>query len=163
MIVEMEQLVAQDAFPLTLNLDMPAPDDDPPPASAAAGTDNASAADEPPPGFFRCPHCRRVYGDGLYHGPAGHAPQVLCFDCWASAWGEYEQRIALGRSWRQLDAALFLICQGFTHAEAGRMLGLHYKTVENWVRGVRRRPSSLPDWLTDFQARRVGPPRVRAA
>jgi len=107
--------------------------------------------------LFRCPKCRRTYGDPMYHGPAGHAPHALCFDCWASEWGVYEALIARGRRWRQLDAALFLLCQGFTYAEAGRVLGTTHDSVLHWIGYLRRYPGELPDWLREFRARRFGP------
>ena len=37
-------------------------------------------------GQFICPICKRSYGDPLYHGPTGHAPLQMCFDCWAGEW-----------------------------------------------------------------------------
>jgi hypothetical protein len=167
MIAETDRPVAHDAIPLVIDFGNAAPDDDPPPAGAAAEADGAPDDGDLSPGSFRCPQCRLTYGDGLYHGPAGHAPRTLCLDCWASAWGEYELRIRLGRSWRQLDAALFLLCQGFTHAEAGRILGLRRATVSDWVLELRRFPWRAPRWLDMLRDRRCGrrdwPPRAHAA
>jgi len=96
---------------------------------------------------FKCPHCKQRYGDPLYTGPAGHAPQGMCFDCWASEWGMMAQVIAQGGDWQPLDAALFLLCQGFTHQEAADVIGVGRKTVYNWIRMLRRRPGLTPDWL----------------
>jgi len=104
--------------------------------------------------LFRCPKCRRTYGDPMYHGPAGHAPHALCFDCWASEWGVMNILIYRGRDWRPSDAALFLLCQGFSHQEAGDILGVARATVFHWVRQVRQHPETAPDWLTDLAARR---------
>lgn len=98
---------------------------------------------------FRCPNCGREYGDPLYHGPAGHAPQQLCFDCWASEWGTITAAIARGRDWRPLDAALFLLCQGFSRQEAANLIGVCRKTLYCWIRGLRRRPELAPDWLVE--------------
>jgi len=101
------------------------------------------------PGKFRCPNCKREYGDPHYHGPIGHAPQELCFDCWASEWAIMEQVMSRGGNWQQLDAALFLLCQGFTHREAGDILGVGRRTVYNWIQALRRRPHLTPRWLAD--------------
>lgn len=96
---------------------------------------------------FVCPRCKRVYGDPLYHGPVGHAPQQMCFDCWASDWGEMELVISRGGAWEPLDAALFLLCQGFSHQEAADLIGVHRNTIFGWIRELRQRPESTPDWL----------------
>ena len=105
---------------------------------------------------FVCPHCKRRYGDPLYHGPVGHAPPQMCFDCWASEWGLMTQVIDRGGNWRPIDAALFLLCQGFNHREAADLIGVRRKTVYNWVRLLRRKPELLPEWLADrAQERKV--------
>jgi len=107
-----------------------------------------------PTGGFVCPHCKRRYGDPLYHGPDGHAPQQMCFDCWASEWGMMDLVMRRGGNWEQLDAALFLLCQGFSHSEAAHVLGVGRKTVFNWVRRLRRRPDLAPEWLIERAERR---------
>ena len=99
---------------------------------------------------FRCPQCKREYGDPWYHGPIGHAPQRLCFDCWASEWAMMNQVMARGGNWQQLDAALFLLCQGFTHQEAGDLIGVTRRTLVGWIRELRRRPTLTPEWLIDL-------------
>lgn len=101
------------------------------------------------PRKFRCPHCKSDYGDPLYHGPVGHAPQELCFDCWASEWGSMEVVIARGGSWQPLDAALFLLCQGFSHQEAANLIGVHRNTIFGWIRELRQHPGLTPRWLID--------------
>ncbi len=98
---------------------------------------------------FRCPRCGQEFGDPMYHGPAGHAPQTLCFDCWASEWGQMQMVMARGGRWETFDAALFLLCQGFTHQEAADALGVCRDTVCNWIRMLRRRPDLTPDWLLE--------------
>ncbi|MGB2820024.1 MAG: helix-turn-helix domain-containing protein [Phycisphaerae bacterium] len=102
-----------------------------------------------PSGRFTCPNCKRVYGDPMYHGPIGHAPQELCFDCWASEWDAMTLVMSRGGNWQQLDAALFLICQGFTHKEAADAIGVCRNTVWSWVRTLRQRPGLAPEWLID--------------
>ncbi|KPK83931.1 MAG: hypothetical protein AMJ81_06980 [Phycisphaerae bacterium SM23_33] len=98
--------------------------------------------------FFRCPGCGRKYGDPLYHGPAGHAPPELCFDCWATQWGLMEMMISRERgNWRRLDVALFLLCQGFSEQQAGEILGVHRNTVINWICRLRKKPEEIPEWL----------------
>jgi len=98
---------------------------------------------------FRCPNCKREYGDPLYHGPLGHAPQELCFDCWAEEWATMAAVISRGGRWRAMDAALFLLCQGFTHQEAANLIGVCRKTLYNWIRTLRRRPTLTPQWLIE--------------
>ena len=98
---------------------------------------------------FRCPNCHQEYGDPLYHGPLGHAPQDLCFDCWASEWGGIIQVMMRGGDWRQLDAALFLLCQGFSHHEAAQVIGVCRNTVWNWIQKLRQKPDLTPQWLID--------------
>ena len=71
-----------------------------------------------PPGRFICPICKRSYGDPLYHGPTGHAPLQMCFDCWAGEWACMVQMVTRGGDWRKIDSALFLLCQGFSCTEA---------------------------------------------
>ena len=101
------------------------------------------------PATFRCPNCKQEYGDPLYHGPVGHAPQEMCFDCWASEWGAMAQVIARGRAWQPMDAALFLLCQGFSHREAADAIGIHRNTIFGWLRELRRRPHLTPEWLLE--------------
>lgn len=98
--------------------------------------------------FFTCPCCRMRYGDPLYHGPSGHCPPQVCFDCWASQWGLMELMIDQERgNWRRLDAALFLLGQGFSQDEAAEIVGVHRNTVINWICRLRKKPEEIPDWL----------------
>lgn len=107
------------------------------------------------PTRFRCPQCRQEYGDPLYHGPFGHAPQELCFDCWATEWAIMEIRMSSGGRWELMDAALFLICQGFTQQEAAHVIGASPRTIHNWIRSLRQRPEDVPLWLLErVRARR---------
>jgi hypothetical protein len=101
------------------------------------------------PGRFTCPRCKREYGDPWYHGPIGHAPQQLCFDCWAAEWDTMSLVMSRGGNWQQLDAALYLLCQGFSHREAADLIGVSRNTVCNYVRKLRQRPELTPDWLID--------------
>jgi hypothetical protein len=68
------------------------------------------------------------------------------------------QRIARGRNWQPMDAALFLLCQGFSHQEAADLIGVHRNTVCAWVRMLRQHPGRTPEWLTD-RLRSRGPLR----
>ncbi|HUS92087.1 MAG TPA: helix-turn-helix domain-containing protein [Phycisphaerae bacterium] len=105
---------------------------------------------------FFCPHCKRVCRDPLYRGPLGHAPQEMCFDCWASEWGMMVEVIERGGNWQPLDAALFLLCQGFNHREAADLIGVHRNSLYGWIRHLRRRPELTPDWLLDRARRKEG-------
>ncbi len=105
-------------------------------------------------GAFVCPICKSRYGDPLYHGPAGHAPQQMCFDCWASEWGAMIQVISRGGNWRQIDSALFLLCQGFSYQEAANLAGICRKTLNNWIRQTRQHPETAPEWLVNRAAAR---------
>jgi len=97
---------------------------------------------------FRCPECGRLYGDPHYHGPAGHAPPQLCFDCWVHHWFVVETMMENERGpWQRVEVALFLLCQGFSCEQAARGLGVHYKTIYYWLRRLRRNPERIPDWL----------------
>ena len=107
-------------------------------------------------GGFVCPVCKSRYGDPLYHGPAGHAPQQMCFDCWASEWASMIQVLSRGGNWRQIDSALFLLCQGFSYQEAANLAGICRKTLHNWIRQARQRPEMAPDWLINRAAARLG-------
>ncbi len=110
----------------------------------------------PAGGAFVCPVCKGRYGDPLYHGPAGHAPQQMCFDCWASEWASMIQVLSRGGNWRQIDSALFLLCQGFSYQEAANLAGICRKTLHNWIRQARQRPEMAPDWLINRAAARLG-------
>ena len=96
---------------------------------------------------FVCPKCKCWYGDPLYHGPVGHAPQELCFDCWASEWGEIALAIEREADWRSRDAALLLLCRGFTQQEAAAAIGAGRSTLYGWLQDLRRHPEQTPHWL----------------
>lgn len=103
--------------------------------------------------IFECPDCRRMYGDPLYHGPDGHAPPALCFDCWVDHWQRVEAIIDMERGhWGRVDVAMFLICQGFSREEAAGRLGVTARTVHNWIRRLRKYPHEIPQWLSDRAA-----------
>ena len=59
------------------------------------------------------------------------------------------QVIARGGSWQPFDAALFLLCQGFSHREAAMAVGVHRNTIFGWLRELRRRPDLTPRWLIE--------------
>jgi len=96
---------------------------------------------------FVCPKCGREYGDPLYHGPSPHAPARLCLDCWVANWAEFEARIFKDCDWTVLDEALWLICQGFTQAEAADFIGRHRNTISHWIQRMRKFSHLIPDWL----------------
>jgi hypothetical protein len=98
-------------------------------------------------GRFVCPVCKNSYGDPFYHGPAGHAPPQLCYDCWASEWASMTQMLSRGGNWRQIDSALFLLCQGFSYQEAANLAGICRRTLHNWIRQARQHPEMAPQWL----------------
>lgn len=113
------------------------------------GADSRAHEQSQAGGAFVCPVCKNRYGDPLYHGPAGHAPQQMCFDCWASEWGSMIQVLARGGNWRQIDSALFLLCQGFSYQEAANLAGICRKTLHNWIRQARQQPQMAPEWLVN--------------
>ena len=100
-----------------------------------------------PAGAMVCANCGRSYGDRLYHGPLGHAPQNLCLDCWANEWGRMEARMLNGGQWTSLDSALWLVCCGLTRQQAASVLGLHRNTLHNWFLQLRKHPERIPRWL----------------
>ncbi len=102
---------------------------------------------------FICPNCKRSYGDPQYHGPAGHAPQNLCLDCWSNEWALMEARMLNGGGWSVLDSALWLICWGATRQRAAAAVGLHRNTLRNWILNLRKNPNLIPDWLLDRAGR----------
>ncbi len=106
-------------------------------------------AEQRPAGRFICPICKRSYGDPLYHGPTGHAPLEMCFDCWAGEWACMVQMVTRGGDWRKIDSALFLLCQGFSCTEAANLAGICRKTLHNWIRRARQHPEMAPDWLIE--------------
>jgi len=111
--------------------------------------------------IFRCPDCFRVYGDPLYHGPAGHAPPRVCFDCWTSRWAWTEMLLREERGdWTRLDAALFFICQGVSREETARRLHISRRTLALWIARLRRNPSKTPEWLRERVARRAWAARL---
>ena len=105
----------------------------------------ASAGRKP---AFVCPGCGCAFGDPLYHGPRGHAPPGLCFDCWADEWAHIEVRMRNGGDWTVLDSATWLVCCGLSRQEAAQVLGLHRNTICKWVTRLRKDTRLVPDWLT---------------
>lgn len=110
----------------------------------------------PPPAFI-CPECGRPYGDALYHGPAGHAPPELCLDCWAWHWARWEALMAAWcPSWKRLDVALWLLCQGDTHGEAAESVGRSPRTIRRWILRMRRGQIPTPGWLVQMREKAAG-------
>ena len=96
---------------------------------------------------FTCPSCGREYGDPLYHGPWPHAPATVCFDCWVDEWAVICFQYSIGRDPSGLDQALWLISRGCTQSKAAELIHVHRNTIGNWLRRLRSRPWSIPDWL----------------
>jgi len=106
---------------------------------------------------FRCAGsgCGEEIGDPQYVGPAGHAPQNLCFECWSAHWDRVEARAANGGGWTHLDEALWLICRGLTFSQAAEVIASNPKALGRWIDRMRTRPALVPDWLIRMnQARR---------
>ena len=102
-----------------------------------------------------CPSCVGPINDPLYHGPIGHAPQNLCYECWLAEWERIAAAMADHEDWGQLDSALFLLCQGFSREEAADLIGVTRKTIYLWIRSLRRCPADMPEWfLAAAEARR---------
>ena len=102
---------------------------------------------------FRCkgPGCDEWIGDPRYVGPAGHAPQNLCFECWMAHWDRIEACAANGGQWTCLDEAIWMVCRGLSLAEAAEAVASHYTTLRRWIEKMRLRPELLPDWLIRMQ------------
>ncbi|HOD84404.1 MAG: hypothetical protein BWX88_04016 [Planctomycetes bacterium ADurb.Bin126] len=96
---------------------------------------------------FRCPNCKKTYGDPAYHGPSPHAPARLCFGCWAEKWAEFEQRASRGGDWTALDEALWLVCMGFSQSEASNLIARDRSFLARWLQRMRKYPHLVPDWL----------------
>ena len=96
---------------------------------------------------FICCVCHRSYGDLHYHGPAGHAPQNLCLDCWAAEWDLIEARMLNGGNWTVLDSALWLVCSGFTRQQAATIVGVARRKLYRWIRALKSDPRKVPQWL----------------
>jgi len=96
---------------------------------------------------YTCAVCGQPYGDPLYHGPIGHAPQTVCLDCWYEHWDLVECRMRNGGQWRHLDAALYLVARGFSQPEVARMLGLCRKSLYNLLQRLRADPEKIPEWF----------------
>lgn len=94
---------------------------------------------DPPQIAFECARCHTPIGDPLYHGPAGHAPRNLCYDCWCIHWSDVERKHLLGEDPSELERALWLVSQGFTQEEAADQLSRHRNTIGNWFRGLRKK------------------------
>jgi hypothetical protein len=104
--------------------------------------------------YFTCPDCLRSYGDPLYHGPAGHAPPQICFDCWVAGWAWTEMLLRRERGdWKPLNVALLLICQGFTRAETARWVGMSPTNLRRSILGLRKKTEEIPEWLRDRVAK----------
>lgn len=111
---------------------------------------------------FRCPSCGQRYGDPLYHGPVGHAPQNLCLDCWVNEWAEIEARMLRGGDWSALDMALWLVCNGYTRSQAAEIIGVTARTIRRWFSCLQRSFREFPDWMSGLGSSHVltmgGPP-----
>ena len=110
---------------------------------------------------FRCanPECGQWIGDPRYVGPAGHAPQNLCLECWLAHWDVVARRAAAGGEWTELDQALWLVCRGLSFSAAADVIGRHRNTLRRWILRMRRNPGLIPDWLVKAD-RRARWPRV---
>ncbi|MCP4379694.1 MAG: hypothetical protein GY794_26435 [bacterium] len=102
---------------------------------------------------FRCQGvgCGEWIDDVRYVGPAGHAPQNLCFECWMAHWEVVEARVINGGRWSYLDEALWLICRGLSVVQAADVINTHAKTLRRWIVKMRQRPELVPDWLIHMQ------------
>lgn len=95
----------------------------------------------------RCSCCGRYYGDPLY------ATGEVCLDCRLAEWIR-ERRIAWQEGdWSLLDAALMLLCEGFTERDAASMLGVARQTVRNWMSAMRSGLTKVPLWLREEAGR----------
>jgi len=102
---------------------------------------------------FICANCNRPYGDGLYHGPKGHAPRGICFDCWAQAWEEVKRILEAGGAWTDQTEMLFLLSQGHSQSKAAHILHVCRRTVGRWLNTYRNRPETIPAPIRDLWER----------
>ena len=102
---------------------------------------------------FECkgPGCEQWIGDRRYVGPAGHAPQNLCFECWMVHWERIEACAANGGEWTCLDEAMWLFCRGYTLAQAAKAVATHHVTLRRWILKMCLKRELIPDWLIRMQ------------
>ncbi len=102
---------------------------------------------------FRCkgPGCGKWIGDRRYVGPAGHAPQNLCYECWMLHWEWIEACAANGGLWTRIDEALWLFCHGLSLREVSVAVAVPYTTLRRWVKRLRQRPNLVPEWVVRLQ------------
>ncbi len=103
---------------------------------------------------FICAVCRQKIRDPLYRGPVGHAPRALCLECWLGQWQQMLDRMHAGRNWSRIDAALALMCAGFSLRQTAGILGQARKTLLRTLRRELHSYEELPHWFIERLARR---------
>lgn len=102
---------------------------------------------------FVCGVCRQKIRDPLYRGPMGHAPRALCLECWLGQWQQMLDRMHAGGNWSRIDAALSLMCAGFSLRQTAGILGQARKTLLRTLRRELHSYEQLPDWFIERLAR----------
>ena len=69
--------------------------------------------------------------DALYRGPAGHAPQDECLECWLYEW------VASRRGEADLKTVLLLLSDGRSVVEISQIIGRHKRTIFRWLAPLR--------------------------
>jgi hypothetical protein len=100
--------------------------------------------------------CDAVIYDSLYRGPWGHAPARLCLECWLGQWEQMVQRMQAGGDWTGIDAALSLLCAGYSLRQTAGILGRARKTLVRSLRRALHSFEALPEWFVLRLERRSG-------
>ncbi len=96
---------------------------------------------------FCCGDCGRDYGDAMYTGPSGHAPENLCLDCWSWQWQQMLLQMRRGKNWTDIDTAIALLCRGYSYSQVGEIIGRSRRTLHNWITAIRQGRLAVPRWV----------------
>ena len=79
--------------------------------------------------LWLCSGCKRTYGDPMYKGPIGHAPQTECLDCWEI---HKQARPAPTKAHKAYNMCL----NGFSHRQIGAKLKCSHVWVGKLIRQI---------------------------
>ena len=96
---------------------------------------------------FHCCGCHTDIGDPLYTGPAGHAPDCECFECWTDFWEQARAEMQAEGDWSAPLEAAWLVARGETRQAASEMVGIDRRTLYRWFRKWRANPALIPEQL----------------
>lgn len=91
----------------------------------------------------------------VFHGPAGHCPLGICFDCWCKAWSQVETDIYLGHRGKRsrpekIAAALWLTAQGLTQDQVAGILHVGARSIRRWWVWLRKNPEVFAKIMAGF-------------